>query len=265
MELGEKLRAARLESGLSQRELCGEEITRNMLSQIENGAARPSMKTLQYLASRLGKSVSFFLEDGLSASPNQQRILSARRCFDRGDWQGVLTALQDFKVPDEVFDREKSLLWCLSCLELAEEAIRSRREPYARELLDQSQVWLAYCGPELRRRYLLLLGQLGKEPVSSKLPSLDMELLVRAREAWESGDLSRAEKLMDAVQSQNAIYHLLRGKIHMDRKAYREASEELLLAEDTFPKETVPQLETVFRELGDFEKAYLYACKARDL
>ena len=37
MELGEKLRLARLEAGLSQRALCGDEITRNMLSRIENG------------------------------------------------------------------------------------------------------------------------------------------------------------------------------------------------------------------------------------
>ena len=54
MELGEKLKQARLDAGLSQRQLCGEEITRNMLSLIENGAAKPSMKTMQYLAARLG-------------------------------------------------------------------------------------------------------------------------------------------------------------------------------------------------------------------
>ena len=34
MELGQKIRAARLEAGLSQRELCGDIITRNMLSLI---------------------------------------------------------------------------------------------------------------------------------------------------------------------------------------------------------------------------------------
>ena len=60
MGLGEKLRLARQEAGLSQRALCGGEITRNMLSQIEHGTARPSMKTLQYLATRLGKPVSTF-------------------------------------------------------------------------------------------------------------------------------------------------------------------------------------------------------------
>lgn len=66
MTLGEKLRQARLEAGLSQRQLCGDQITRNMLSQIENGSANPSMATLQYLAQKLNKPVGFFLEDGFS-------------------------------------------------------------------------------------------------------------------------------------------------------------------------------------------------------
>ena len=43
MTLGEKIKQARQEAGLSQRQLCGDAITRNMLSQIENGSARPSM------------------------------------------------------------------------------------------------------------------------------------------------------------------------------------------------------------------------------
>ena len=63
MELGQRLKQARLEAGLSQRQLCGEEITRNMLSQIENGSARPSMDTLRYLAARLGKPMGYFLEE----------------------------------------------------------------------------------------------------------------------------------------------------------------------------------------------------------
>lgn len=63
MELGEKILQLRLAAGLSQRQLCGDVITRNMLSQIEHGAAKPSMKTLAYLAQRLGKPISYFLEE----------------------------------------------------------------------------------------------------------------------------------------------------------------------------------------------------------
>ena len=63
MSIGSRIKAARLEAGLSQRQLCAEHMTRNMLSQIESGSANPSMKTLQYLAQQLGKPVSFFLEE----------------------------------------------------------------------------------------------------------------------------------------------------------------------------------------------------------
>lgn len=66
MTMGEKLRAARLEAGLSQRQLCQGLITRNMLSQIENGSAKPSLPTLQALAARLDKHVQYFLEDSPS-------------------------------------------------------------------------------------------------------------------------------------------------------------------------------------------------------
>ena len=70
MDFGEKLKQARLEAGLSQRQLCGDVITRNMLSQIESGKARPSMATLQYLAGKLGKPVGYFLEEDIVLSPN---------------------------------------------------------------------------------------------------------------------------------------------------------------------------------------------------
>ena len=78
MELGEKLKQVRLEAGLSQRQLCGDTITRNMLSQIENGSARPSMDTLQILARRLGKPVSFFLEEQAVLLPNRTVMEQAR-------------------------------------------------------------------------------------------------------------------------------------------------------------------------------------------
>ena len=84
MELGEKLLCARQEAGLSQRQLCGDVITRNMLSQIEHGTARPSMDTLRYLASRLGKPMSFFLEEDVVTSSNLLLMQQARNCWKAG-------------------------------------------------------------------------------------------------------------------------------------------------------------------------------------
>ncbi|MGH1036400.1 helix-turn-helix domain-containing protein [Bacillus cereus] len=61
--LGEKIKALRKEKKLTQTELVGSELTKSMLSQIENGKATPSMKTLQYIAEKLGCETSFLLEE----------------------------------------------------------------------------------------------------------------------------------------------------------------------------------------------------------
>ena len=49
MTLGQKLRQTRLARGMTQSQVVGDRITRNMLSQIENDLASPSVGTLNKL------------------------------------------------------------------------------------------------------------------------------------------------------------------------------------------------------------------------
>lgn len=260
MELGEKLRQARLEAGLSQRQLCGDTITRNMLSLIENGSAKPSMDTLKLLAARLGKSVSYFLEEDALVSPNTAIMEEGRRFFDSADAAGVLSALEDYRTPDPVYDREKRLLEILSLLTLAEQAIREGRYPYAEELLSRSELGTPYCAEELCRRRLLLLGQIPGQRVSDRLPPLDEELLLRAGEALASGNQDRARCLLEAAEDQaSPRWNLLRGRIYCRNREFREATRCLHIAEDVYPGETAPLLEQCYRELEDYKRAYEYA------
>lgn len=264
MELGEKLRQARTEAGLSQRQLCGAEITRNMLSQIEHGTAKPSMKTLQYLAARLGKSVSYFLEEDAVVSPNQEIMTSARRLYDAGDYAGTTLVLEGYQSPDAVFDREEELLWVLTHLQLAEQAIASGREPYAKTLLEKAAAETVYCAEELKRRRLLLLGRIRGQDVCGQLPSLDGELQLRAEDALSSGDPERAIHLLEAAEDHNSPgWCLLRGKVCMAVKDFREAARYFHSAEAAFPGETAAYLEQCYRELEDYKQAYEYACKQR--
>ncbi len=264
MELGEKLRQARLEAGLSQRQLCGEEITRNMLSLIENGSAKPSMKTLQYLASRLGKSVSFFLEETAVLSPNQAVMTSARQLYEAGEFAEADSVLEAYRSPDEVYDREKEILWVLIRLGLTEEAIRQGRSLYALELLKQTPVNTAYLQEELNRKKLLLLGSLPGQQVAELLPGIDEELLLRAEEALAGNQLQRCSRLLDAMEHTGSPrWHLCRGKLHLRQKQWKKAVTHLRQAEGEFPREVVPMLEDCYRELGNFQKAYEYACKQR--
>ena len=111
MTLGEKIKQARLEAGLSQRQLCGEEVTRNMLSQIENGSANPSMARLAYFAARLGKPVSYFLDEQAQLSPNQTALNKARQALSEGKPAYAAELLEQMETSDEPWlQRERLLL-----------------------------------------------------------------------------------------------------------------------------------------------------------
>ena len=223
MELGEKLKQARLEAGLSQRQLCGDEITRNMLSQIENGSAQPSMATLSYLAGRLGKSVGWFLDEGA--------------------------------------EEYSALIEGLNLLDQAENAIRDGKDIYAAELLEKVN-----C-VELLRQKLLLKAKLpgAKLPeICRELPSLDEELLLRAKAALQQGDLDRCGQFLEVVEdSDGPEFHMLRGEMYLRHQKYAQAAEHFHRVEEAYPTETAAKLEQCYRELGDFKRAYEYACKQR--
>lgn len=59
--LGERLRQARLDRGMSQEALAQPEFTKSYVSAVERGKARPSLKALELMARRLGIPVSEFL------------------------------------------------------------------------------------------------------------------------------------------------------------------------------------------------------------
>jgi transcriptional regulator with XRE-family HTH domain len=73
---GERLKALRLERGLSQAALAGETISTPYLSRLESGARRPTAKVVSYLAGRLNVSPRAF-EAAPPVSPLGQALASA--------------------------------------------------------------------------------------------------------------------------------------------------------------------------------------------
>ena len=63
MQLGEKIKALRKMRGLTQAQLAGERITRNMLCEIEKGKASPSLDTLSAIAGGLSVPTAFLLDE----------------------------------------------------------------------------------------------------------------------------------------------------------------------------------------------------------
>ena len=264
MDLGQRLKAARLELGLSQRQLCGDAITRNMLSQIENGTARPSMDTLRYLAGELGKPLSFFLEEDAVTSPNQVVMNQARRISDS---KQVLEILKAYRSPDEVFDGEKELVTRLATLNLAEESMAAGKNLYAAGLLENlGRLQTGYCAVDLERRRLCLLAQVKPQmldEICDELPSLDGELMLRAKAALIQKNYDRCGALLDAAEKRNGDWNFLRGQVYLAKGEYQNALQCFREAEDAHQSAVYPLMEQCARELEDYKLAYEYACKQK--
>ena len=267
MELGARIRQARLDAGLSQRQLCGDVITRNMLSQIENGSARPSMETLRYLAGQLGRPMSFFLEEQAVFSPNQVIMEQVRQA----ELTQVPALLENYRGPDPVFDRERWLLEAMGYLAMARKALDENRPGYACTLLEKA-AWAGdrtpYYTQELERTRLFLVYEAGGAPaaeVAEGLPELETELLIRAAAALEAGDPVGCEAVLQAAQPpRSARWHVLRGDASMARKDYARAVENYLQAEPQYGSKLWGKLERCYSELEDYKMAYHYACKQRN-
>ena len=157
MTLGEKIKQARLEAGLSQRQVCGDVITRNMLSLIENGSARPGMDTLKFLAAQLGKSVSFFLEETSVETPNPGVMADARQAYVQRDFAKLLEILATYQGPDPLFDEEEKYLAALASLGRAEELLKANDAAAAAVLLERVNRGSVYYRPDMEQRRRLLL------------------------------------------------------------------------------------------------------------
>nr|MBQ8244631.1 helix-turn-helix transcriptional regulator [Oscillospiraceae bacterium] len=262
--LGQKLKEARIEAGLSQRQLCGETITRNMLSQIESGKARPSMQTLTYLAQKLSKPVSWFLEETPEPQPVEQTPTQALQYYQTGQYQSCLELLDGEDGSAEIW-----FLRALCLLSLAKEAIGEDKLHYARSLLEktaQAGKHTPYYTPALERERLLCLYQCSPEQAgewAGKLPKDDRELLLRAQSSLASSDADGCMTILNAVREQNATWHYMYGQAAMLKTQYEIATEHFLAAEEAYPIPCAKALENCYRELEDYKMAYQYACKQR--
>lgn len=173
MTLGQKIKAARLEKGLTQKEVVGDYITRNMLSKIENDSATPSVRTLEHLARALDLPPSYFLDDApLSDGLVPDGLDEARAAFRRKGWTDCIAALkadQTAATSDEGY-----LLYARSGAYAAGDALQEGRLTDARELAETAHYYNReglYYSPALAARLDLLLGEvltrMGQEYCSS--------------------------------------------------------------------------------------------------
>lgn len=97
-KLGERIRKARHEAGLSQAQLGSPHFTRAYVSALELGKIRPAMRSMEFLAGKLGKPAGFFLEDEAQERRRREReidISAAAALLTRSKASDALARIEE--------------------------------------------------------------------------------------------------------------------------------------------------------------------------
>ena len=280
MTLGQKLRQTRLSKGLSQSQVAGSCVTRNMLSQIENDQASPSMRTLEHLARALDVSVGWLLSDEQTDAA-LDRMRKARALFREENYAGCLALFAQ----DAPGDDEMLLLCSVAAGRLAEQMLSDENYERTKNLAQQALDWnrkSLYENAQVQTQALDVLARCAlweknaDEAVARyKAYYLEWQNTVRyhftmARFQLQQEHVQAAEReiwsIAELPEESRAEYLILRGRIAAKREQYENAAlyyhqaEELPLGR-MLERELYQGLEVCCRELGDYQQAYLYASK----
>lgn len=174
--IGRRIKEARLAKKMTQAEVVGNFITRNMLSQIESGTALPSMKTLAYLSQVLDLPFSSLLnETEISPADNTAAALPdfspagelnmLRELFRQKDYTELLSNLGTIQENDFLYD-EKAAYRARASYEQALLEETKDRLPEALALAREAENWAGagfYANQALKADALLLLARLAEE------------------------------------------------------------------------------------------------------
>lgn len=268
MTLGEKLRQIRQQRGLTQAEVAGEAITRNMLSLLEHDQAAASVKTLRYLSQRLGVPLSALLEE---ETREGNCLDAARACYLAGDDEGCLAALEDTALP---LGEEAKLLLCRSSLRLGWEALAAGQLEEARRALERGRDMAAQAqyagqaeGEEAARLALRLSLEEGRDDgaleawEAALAPGERQRQRFLARYYLREGRLREAAQALRRSQGADGECQMLTGLLEAARGRHREAVESLQRAlkqplDVPDRKRCLSQLEQSALALEDYRLAY---------
>ena len=114
--IGRIIKEARLAKKMTQNEVVGDFITRNMLSQIESGSAMPSVKTLEYLCKVLDIQLEAYDTSPAAADTGMMSYIELRNLYAAGVYEEIVKA-----DPPHGYIDEFTALKARACLHLAEQ------------------------------------------------------------------------------------------------------------------------------------------------
>ena len=290
MNIGERIRELRISKLMTQADLAGDHITRNMLSCIENGSANPSLSTIIYIAGRLGVPAGFLLaEQGDEMAYRKMSNLSnIKKAYTTGDVQSCRSlCLSGCPEPDD----EISLLLANCDAEIAAEEFWSGRLRSSCRFFDEA---LSYAEKTIystdaieaeirvyfrfmeRISHTLYSDLLDEEKALSVKSNSIISRYLDALDALDRGDTSVADTLIEelAQSGENSFFEAhLQSKQLIVQKNYKQAQKALqqLLHDSSTPLNKIElytvlgDLEICCRENEDYKNAYRFASEKVEL
>lgn len=268
--LGLKIKQLRKQKNITQAELVGTKITRNMLSCIESGKANPSLETLEYIAERLDTSITRLLSDEEYDLPleKKEKLDAIYRAYIGRNYKAcirLITALPSL-------DDELSYILATARLELgrrnvADGSLNTAIKNLELALESAGNTRLDTAALEARARMLIAIAK----NIQSPLLEFDSAEYLAGINATCDFDLYKYITLdLDYSFNSEALKLHAEAKRQIKEHDYQGAVKLLLSAADKVKEEgfnayiifnIYTDLENCYKQLYDYEKAYLYSTK----
>lgn len=283
MDIGKKIKELRLSKMMTQTELAGHEITRNMLSRIENGAALPSLGTIIYLAERLGVPAGLLLaEDGDSfVFLKNNSLNNIKRAYMNNNYE--LCKDMCHELLERGDDDEVALIMTEATYKLAEIELLNGHLYACKNLLDNAILYsektmyntaIAYhCSKNLFYHIRQISPALDSDNIDCKTLAYDSRSISYSSELCKYLNIlediennSNATCVNDIEFESSLFSRHISAKSYMKNGMYNEALEIfnfIINNEDIIPVFIMyiisADIEICSKQIGDYKNAYEYA------
>ena len=270
MNIGYKIKKMRIAAGLTQSQLAGEQITRNMLSYIESGKALPSLDTLSYLASRLSVPLSFLVsnDNNLFFYEKKDKMEDIKKSFAEANYEKCIDLISKLDGEDD----EICYILSISYFNLGKTAIMRGSLKSGKMMLEKSVVYSSKTiyDTSLVTALIGLYGALA-ENIQSPLLELNQDAVIKSISSLGELDLYNYIIQNSEYDYENRMFAMhLEAKRLIKLRKYIDALSLLKEIETEksstgynayFTLSLYADLENCYRQIADYENAYRYASK----
>ena len=266
---------------MTQAELAGDRVSRNMLSMIESGAALPSIETLEYFANRLDVPAGLFFSDSDETEAVYKKadtVTRARALLSEGRYDECADACRAVPYDDELYyltaaaelkrAEENMEIFMLTsaarCLE-ASKGAASRMKFVPDELIGTIDAYFAFISFASGNIDLNVIAEFAKRPTFIPAGTF---VYLSALGYLDRGEIETAENLAFALPFMNPDQmKYLSAKAYARDFKFTKAIEMFMSLEDSknlgfiSKYRIAADIEGCYENKRDFESAYKYSSK----